>query len=72
MLYAEPWLKILHWQYAPKSGTLCRYDGSGDAIVLEPRLHSLLNFFCRILSKLLLKNTSSIVSGAQIKVLTRP
>lgn len=45
MLYAEPWLKILHWQYAPKSGTLCRYDGSGDAIVLEPRLHSLLNFF---------------------------
>lgn len=45
MLYAEPWLKILHWQYAPKSGSLRRYDGSGEPIVLEPRLHSLLNFF---------------------------
>ena len=58
MLYAEPWLKILHWQYAPKSGTLCRYDGSGDAIVLEPRLHSLLNFF--------LQNPEQIVAKEHI------
>lgn len=58
MLYAEPWLKILHWQYAPKSGTLCRYDGSGDAIVLEPRLHSLLNFF--------LQHPQQIVAKEQI------
>lgn len=58
MLYAEPWLKILDWRYAPDSGTLRRYDGSGDVVVLEPRLHTLLNFF--------LQNPQVIVSKEQL------
>ena len=55
MLCAEPWLEILHWHYAPESGTLRRADDHNLSFVLEPRLHSLLNFFLQhpqlILSK---------------------
>jgi DNA-binding winged helix-turn-helix (wHTH) protein len=58
MLYAEPRLKILHWQYAPESGTLRRHDGTGMPIVLEPRLHALLNFF--------LEHASVIISKEQL------
>lgn len=45
MLYAEPWVSFLHWRYAPQSGTLVRLDSRGETVVLEPRLHSLLNYF---------------------------